>query len=68
MFSRNNFQLLSLLKDGFLFLQLPDDAGRVLSSGRPKCNSLLHLFGPWLFEAALINCNLQASPVTQHSE
>lgn len=52
---------LSLSSDG-----KSDDAGRVLSSGRPKCNSLLHLFGPWLFEAALINCNLQASPVTQH--
>ncbi|XP_069158153.1 ral GTPase-activating protein subunit beta isoform X4 [Procambarus clarkii] len=43
-----------------------DDASRFLASGRPKCNSILHLFGPWLFEAALINCNLQASPGPQH--
>lgn len=44
-----------------------DDGSRLLSNGRPKCNSILHLFGPWLFEAALINCNLQASPGSQHS-
>ncbi|KAK3862467.1 hypothetical protein Pcinc_031674 [Petrolisthes cinctipes] len=43
-----------------------DDCLRLLTSGRPKCNSILHLFGPWLFEAALINCNLQASPGPQH--
>ncbi|XP_069947395.1 ral GTPase-activating protein subunit beta isoform X3 [Cherax quadricarinatus] len=43
-----------------------DDTSRFLASGRPKCNSILHLFGPWLFEAALINCNLQASPGPQH--
>lgn len=23
-----------------------------LASGRPRCNSVLHLFGEWLFEAA----------------
>ncbi|XP_042214710.1 ral GTPase-activating protein subunit beta-like isoform X3 [Homarus americanus] len=43
-----------------------EDAARLLANGRPKCNSILHLFGPWLFEAALINCNLQASPGPQH--
>ncbi|XP_045133683.1 ral GTPase-activating protein subunit beta-like isoform X2 [Portunus trituberculatus] len=43
-----------------------DDGARLLANGRPKCNSILHLFGPWLFEAALINCNLQASPGSQH--
>lgn len=26
----------------------------LLGSARPKVNSILHLFGPWLFEAALI--------------
>ena len=46
---------------------LVDDGARLLANGRPKCNSILHLFGPWLFEAALINCNLQASPGSQHS-
>lgn len=25
-----------------------------LAGGRPKCNSILHLFGEWLFEAASI--------------
>ncbi|KAJ9585303.1 hypothetical protein L9F63_002888 [Diploptera punctata] len=27
-----------------------------LAPARPKCNSILHLFGEWLFEAALIGC------------
>ncbi|KAG0723198.1 Ral GTPase-activating protein subunit beta [Chionoecetes opilio] len=43
-----------------------DDGAWLLANGRPKCNSILHLFGPWLFEAALINCNLQASLGAQH--
>ncbi|CAG9768936.1 unnamed protein product [Ceutorhynchus assimilis] len=34
-----------------------------LAPGRPKCNTILHLFGEWLFEAAFIGCELQ----TQHS-
>lgn len=29
-----------------------------LAPGRPKCNSILHLFGEWLFEAAFIGCEL----------
>ncbi|KAF7994357.1 hypothetical protein HCN44_003829 [Aphidius gifuensis] len=28
-----------------------------LAPGRPKCNSIFHLFGEWLFEAALIGTN-----------
>ncbi|XP_068208219.1 ral GTPase-activating protein subunit beta isoform X4 [Palaemon carinicauda] len=43
-----------------------EDSTRLLASGRAKCNSILHLFGPWLFEAALINCNMQASVGSQH--
>ncbi|KAF4523460.1 hypothetical protein B566_EDAN008869 [Ephemera danica] len=27
-----------------------------LAPGRPKCNSVLHMFGEWLFEAAHIGC------------
>nr|CAD7256268.1 unnamed protein product [Timema shepardi] len=27
-----------------------------LASARPKCNSILHLFGEWLFEAAYVGC------------
>lgn len=30
-----------------------------LAAGRPRCNSILHLFGEWLFEAALIGTDLQ---------
>ncbi|XP_014219177.1 ral GTPase-activating protein subunit beta isoform X2 [Copidosoma floridanum] len=30
------------------------DARPPLAPGRPKCNSILHLFGEWLFEAAFI--------------
>ncbi|XP_063903676.1 ral GTPase-activating protein subunit beta isoform X3 [Zophobas morio] len=30
-----------------------------LAPGRPKCNSILHLFGEWLFEAAFLGCDLQ---------
>ncbi|XP_074641925.1 ral GTPase-activating protein subunit beta-like [Tubulanus polymorphus] len=29
--------------------------------GRPKCNSILHLFGPWLFEAALTGVRVHGS-------
>ena len=44
------------------------DFSKILISGRPKCNSVLHLFGPWLFEAALINCNLMTSPSVYHKD
>lgn len=30
-----------------------------LAPGRPRCNSILHLFGEWLFEAAFIGTELQ---------
>ncbi|XP_030759935.1 ral GTPase-activating protein subunit beta isoform X2 [Sitophilus oryzae] len=39
------------------------DSKVVLAPGRPKCNTILHLFGEWLFEAAFIGCDLN----TQHS-
>ncbi|KAK7085953.1 hypothetical protein SK128_026618, partial [Halocaridina rubra] len=42
------------------------DTTRLLASGRAKCNSILHLFGPWLFEAGLINCSLQSNVGPQH--
>lgn len=32
-----------------------------LAPARPKCNSILHLFGEWLFEAAFLGCDLQHS-------
>lgn len=33
---------------------LGQDVRPPLAPGRPKCNSILHLFGEWLFEAAFI--------------
>ena len=33
---------------------LPDQPTPEPSPARPRCSSLLHLFGPWLFEAAFI--------------
>ncbi|XP_073971038.1 ral GTPase-activating protein subunit beta isoform X3 [Rhodnius prolixus] len=33
-----------------------------LAPARPKCNSLLHLFGEWLFEAAQTGTGLYANP------
>lgn len=32
-----------------------------LAPGRAKCNTILHLFGEWLFEAAFIGCELPQS-------
>ncbi|CAH0560852.1 unnamed protein product [Brassicogethes aeneus] len=39
------------------------DSKTPLAPGRPKCNSIFHLFGEWLFEAAFIGCDL---PQKQH--
>lgn len=33
---------------------LGQDVRPPLAPSRPKCNSILHLFGEWLFEAAFI--------------
>ena len=33
---------------------LPDHHSVTPSAARPRCSSILHLFGPWLFEAAFI--------------
>lgn len=35
-------------------LSLGGDSRQPLAPARPKCNSILHLFGEWLFEAAHI--------------
>ena len=29
-----------------------------LASNRPKCNSVLHLFGSWLFDAAFVGVKI----------
>lgn len=35
------------------------EAKATLAPGRPKCNTILHLFGEWFFEAAFIGCDMQ---------
>ncbi len=43
--------------------------GEIRTSNRPNCNSILHLFGGWLFEAAFIgNEDVQAKAIKQDSE
>lgn len=37
-------------------------------SQKARCNSLLHLFGSWLFEAALIDCESQLGLKTNNLE
>ncbi|XP_052058887.1 ral GTPase-activating protein subunit beta-like isoform X4 [Mytilus californianus] len=37
------------------------DARQPLASSRPRCNSILHLFGAWLFDAALARVSLHPS-------
>ncbi|XP_067010015.2 ral GTPase-activating protein subunit beta [Anabrus simplex] len=37
-------------------LSMGQDARSPLAPARPKCNSILHMFGEWLFEAAYIGC------------
>ena len=32
---------------------------------RARCNSILHLFGSWLFEAALLGCDLSSRSTTE---
>ncbi|XP_059096422.1 ral GTPase-activating protein subunit beta-like isoform X2 [Tigriopus californicus] len=34
----------------------------ILAAARPKCNSILHLFGKWLFEAAFIGTDYAQGP------
>jgi len=35
-------------------MSLGGESRHSLAPARPKCNSILHLFGEWLFEAAYI--------------
>ncbi|KAL3276294.1 hypothetical protein HHI36_024193 [Cryptolaemus montrouzieri] len=47
--------------DAFLALtSLGLDSKPTLAPGRPKCNSILHLFGEWLFDAAFIDTDYQS--------
>lgn len=34
---------------------------KIFAENRPQCNSILHLFGEWLFEAALIGVDFNKS-------
>ncbi|XP_055713070.1 ral GTPase-activating protein subunit beta isoform X5 [Phlebotomus papatasi] len=64
---------ISSLVDAFLaMLSLTHENRAVMASARPKCNSILHLFGEWLFDAAHIgteawiqNCKKQASEASR---
>ncbi|XP_048505289.1 ral GTPase-activating protein subunit beta isoform X3 [Athalia rosae] len=49
---------------------LGQDIRPPLAPGRPKCNSILHLFGEWLFEAAFIGTDgwSQSLPQTHVTE
>uniref|UniRef100_A0A1B6CX62 Rap-GAP domain-containing protein n=1 Tax=Clastoptera arizonana TaxID=38151 RepID=A0A1B6CX62_9HEMI len=44
-------------------LSLGSDVRNPLAPARPKCNSILHLFGEWLFEAAQIGTELSKEKV-----
>ncbi|CAH1959120.1 unnamed protein product [Acanthoscelides obtectus] len=39
-----------------------------LAPGRAKCNTILHLFGEWLFEAAFIGCDLPQKQTSGESK
>ncbi|XP_018579922.1 ral GTPase-activating protein subunit beta isoform X2 [Anoplophora glabripennis] len=39
-----------------------------LAPGRAKCNTILHLFGEWLFEAAFIGCELPQRQLSEQSK
>ncbi|XP_046461247.1 ral GTPase-activating protein subunit beta-like isoform X2 [Daphnia pulex] len=45
-----------------------DNAGSTSILHRARCNSLLHLFGSWLFEATLIDCETQFNLKTSTAE
>lgn len=47
------FNNLNLIPNSAM-ISLGQDVRPPLAPGRPKCNSILHLFGEWLFEAAFI--------------
>ncbi|XP_020285892.1 ral GTPase-activating protein subunit beta isoform X2 [Pseudomyrmex gracilis] len=46
---------------------LGQDIRPPLAPGRPKCNSILHLFGEWLFEAAFIGTDGWSQNLSQPS-
>lgn len=43
-------------KSSFYSTALGPEVKNVPAEGRPKCNSLLHLFGEWLLEGAYVGC------------
>ena len=51
---------------GFFFLFNLGERPAV-SPARPKCNSILHLYGKWLFEAAYIGTDFSAASATASS-
>ncbi|XP_047737392.1 ral GTPase-activating protein subunit beta [Hyalella azteca] len=53
-------KVIASLADAFIGGE--EDGSRGAVAGKAKVNSVLHLFGPWLFEAALIGTDLSPSP------
>ncbi|XP_069691801.1 ral GTPase-activating protein subunit beta isoform X2 [Periplaneta americana] len=51
-------------------VSLGGDSRHPLAPARPKCNSILHMFGEWLFEAAHIGCEAayHSKGVSQRNE
>ena len=41
--------------------QITLDGRLPLATGRPKVNSIMHLFGPWLIEAGLVGVKVHGS-------
>lgn len=49
-------------------LSLGSEVRSSLAPKRPKCNSILHLFGEWLFEAAQIGTELTKNGFSKYSQ
>ena len=52
--------VVSRMVDGYLGI-MRTDMNHTLSLKRPKVNTILHLFGPWLFQAALVNSDFSGA-------
>ena len=52
--------VVSRMVDGYLGI-IRTSPHQTMASKRPQVNTLLHLFGPWLFQAALVNTQLSGA-------
>lgn len=55
---RENFIFYTLIITFLAILSITNEHRPALSATRPKCNSILHLFGEWLFDAAHIGTDM----------